>query len=71
MIIHCKQACEFQNKDGELYHCSNGFIGTPPEWVANDEYFKILCASGLITAHIDSKSVDAAAAKEEPKGKKK
>lgn len=71
MIIHVKQACEFHNKDGEVYHASNGFIGTPPEWVADDAYFKLLCDCGKITAHIDSKSVDSAVAKEEASKKKK
>ena len=77
MIIHVKQACEFVNKDGEKYQCPNGFIGVPPEWVAHNEYFCMMCDSGLITAHIDSKSVDAEAAKaeakdeEKPKSKKK
>lgn len=71
MIIHVKQACEFHSKDGEVYCASNGFIGTPPEWVANDEYFKLLCNCGKITAHIDGKSVDVAAAKEEASKKKK
>lgn len=65
MIIHVKQACEFINEDGEKFHCANGFIGCPPEWVANDEYFKLLCNAGKITAHIDSKDVDESAKKEE------
>lgn len=65
MIIHVKQACEFMNKDGEKYSCQNGFIGCPPEWVARDEYFKLMCDAGLITAHVDTKSVDVEAAKDE------
>lgn len=65
MIIHVKQACEFMNKDGEKFHCANGFIGCPPEWVANDEYFKLMCDDGLITAHVDTKGVDVEAAKDE------
>lgn len=72
MIIHVKQACEFRNRDGETYRCPNGFIGCPPEWVADNEYFKALCADGLVTAHIDSKSAEAsAAADESKKGKRK
>lgn len=65
MIIHVKQACEFVNKDGEKFQCPNGFIGVPPEWVAHDDYFKSMCDSGLITAHVDTKSVDESAKKEE------
>ncbi len=71
MIIHVKQACEFKNKDGEIYCCKNGFIGCPPEWLANNDYFKALCSSGLITAHIDGKSAEVEAAKEENNKKKK
>lgn len=77
MIIHVRQACEFSNKDGDIFHCPNGFIGCPPEWVAHNDYFKSMCDSGLITAHVDTKSVDAEAEKveakdeEKPKSKKK
>lgn len=69
MIIHVKQACEFINKDGDKYQCANGFIGCPPEWVASDPYFKLLCDAGKITAHIDAKAVDEAAKKEEEQPK--
>lgn len=65
MIIHVKQACEFVNKDGEKFRCPNGFIGVPPEWVAHNDYFKSMCDSGLITAHVDTKSVDTEAEKSE------
>lgn len=71
MIIYSKQACDFFNKDGEKFHCPNGYIGCPPDWVADDAYFKALCADAKITMHIDSKSVDAEAEKEEARGKKK
>jgi hypothetical protein len=68
MIIHVKQACEFINKDGDKYNCPNGYIGVPPEWVARDPYFQLLTNAGLITAHIDNKSVDAEIKKEEDEG---
>lgn len=71
MIIHVKQACEFVNKDGEKFQCPNGFIGVPPEWVAHNDYFKAMCDSGLITAHVDTKSVDAEAEKSEKSDNKK
>jgi hypothetical protein len=71
MIIHVKQACEFTNKDGEKYNCPNGYIGVPPEWVAHDPYFQLLTSAGLITAHIDNKSVDEDIKKDEDKKKKK
>ena len=71
MIIYVKQACDFFNKDGEKYHCDNGFIGCPPDWVADDAFFRALAADGKITVHVDSKSVDAEAEKEEAKGRKK
>ena len=71
MIIHVKQACEFVDKSGAKFNCPNGFIGCPPEWVAQNEYFQLLCRAGLITSHIDSKSVDAQLAKEEQAEKKK
>lgn len=71
MIIHVKQACEFMNKDGEKFQCPNGFIGVPPEWVAKNDYFKAMCDSGLITAHVDTKSVDAEAEKSEKTDNKK
>lgn len=70
MIIQVKQACEFTSKDGEKFHCFNGFVGLAPEWVQHDDYFKAMCASGLITAHIDTKSVDEAVKAEEPKRKR-
>lgn len=65
MIIHVKQACEFSNDNGEVYHCANGFIGIPPEWVINNRFFKVLTKAGLITAHIDNKSVDEDLAKDD------
>lgn len=71
MIIHVKQACEFMNKDGEKFQCPNGFIGVPPEWVAKNDYFKAMCDSGLITAHVDTKCVDAEAEKSEKADNKK
>ena len=71
MIIHVKQACEFVNKDGEKFQCPNGFIGVPPEWVAHNDYFKLMCDSGLITAHVDTKSVDAEAEKSEKSDNRK
>lgn len=58
MIIHVKQSCEFKSPAGLVYQCRNGFIGTPPEWVEHDSFFKLLCSAGLITAHVDSKAVD-------------
>ena len=65
MIIYSKQAFTLINKDGEKYHVKNGFIGCPPEWVEHDEFFKKLCDAGLVTAHVDNKSVDVAVAKDE------
>ena len=70
MIIQVKQACEFTNKDGEVYRCPNGFIGIPPEWIQHDDYFKAMCADGLILAHVDNQAVKEEP-KEEPKSKKK
>jgi hypothetical protein len=65
MIIYSKQAFTLTNKNGEKYHADNGFIGCPPEWVEHDDFFKALCEAGLVTAHIDNKSVDVAVAKDE------
>lgn len=67
MIIHVKQACEFKSASGDKYRCPNGFIGTPPEWVANNGFFKTLAAAGLITMHVDGKGVDVEVAKEDKK----
>ena len=67
MIIYVKQAFEVTNKDGEKYSAKNGFIGCPPDWVAEDPFFKALCAESKITMHIDNKSVDVEQAKEESK----
>lgn len=71
MIIYVKQACEFQNADGARFHCPNGFIGCPPDWVSDTSLFKAMAHDGMITIHADSKSVDAEAEKDEAKGKKK
>lgn len=71
MIIHVRQACEFTNADGDKFHAQNGFVGLAPEWVAQDEYFKLLCQSGLITAHIDSKSAENEASADEGKRRRK
>lgn len=71
MIIHVKQACEFVSRDGEKFNCSNGFVGIAPEWVSHDDYFNALCHDGLITAHVDSKSVDASLAADEAKKSRK
>lgn len=70
MIIHVKQSCEFFNKDGERFSVKNGDIVVPPEWIASDHYFQLLTNAGLITAHIDNKSVDNQLAKEEKEKKK-
>ena len=70
MIIHVKQSCEFCNKDGEKFSVRNGDIVVPPEWIASDPYFQLLTNSGLITAHIDNRSVDNQLAKEEKEKKK-
>lgn len=71
MIIYVKQACEFHSKDGEKYVCANGFIGCPPEWVAQDEYFKALARDGLITVHVDNKGAEVEAEKAESGRRKK
>lgn len=71
MIIHVKQSCEFCNKDGEKFSVRNGDIVVPPEWIASDPYFQLLTSAGLITAHIDNKSVDEDIKKDEDKKKKK
>lgn len=70
MIIHVKQSCEFSNKYGERFSVRNGDIVVPPEWVASDPYFQLLTNAGLITAHIDNKSVDNQLVKEEKEKKK-
>lgn len=70
MIIHVKQSCEFSNKDGEKFSARNGDIVVPPEWIVSDPYFQLLTNAGLITAHIDNKSVDNQLAKEEKEKKK-
>lgn len=70
MIIHVKQSCEFCNKDGEKFSARNGDIVVPPEWIASDPYFQLLTNAGLITAHIDNKSVDSQLVKEEKEKKK-
>lgn len=71
MIIYVKQACEFVSKDGSRYHCANGFIGCPPEWVANDPYFKALAQDGKITVHMDNKGAEVEAEKTEAGKRKK
>ena len=71
MIIYVKQAFEVTNKDGEKYKAPNGFIGCPPNWVAEDPFFKALCAESKITMHIDNKSVEAEAVKDEQANKSK
>lgn len=65
MIIHVKQSFEIQNKSGERWGARNGDIVVPPEWAAQNDYFRALCDSGKITVHVDSKALDVAVAKEE------
>lgn len=64
MIIHVKQSFELVNKSGEKFVARNGDIVVPPEWVIHEDFFKALCDSGKITAHVDTKSVDLEQAKE-------
>jgi hypothetical protein len=65
MIIHVKQSFEVQNNAGEKWRAKNGDIVVPPDWVAQNEYFRALCDSGKITVHVDSKALDLEVAKEE------
>lgn len=58
MIIHVKQSFEIRNKDGEKFVARNGDIVTPPSWVAENKYFQLLCDSGKITAHVDTRSAE-------------
>ena len=67
MIIHVKQSFEIRNKDGEKFVARNGDIVTPPAWVAENQYFKLLCDSGKITAHVDARAVEFDLAKQEEK----
>jgi hypothetical protein len=69
MIIHVKQSFEVVSPDGEKFHARNGDVLIPPDWVAHNTFFKMLCDSGKITAHIDTKSVDLEQAKEEAEKK--
>lgn len=65
MIIVSKQSFECVNPNsGEKFSCRNMDIVTPPEWVASNPYFRMLCDAGLVTCHISSASVDAKLAEE-------
>jgi hypothetical protein len=67
MLIHVKQAFEVRSKDGEIFRARNMDIVIPPDWVVHHPFFKALCDSGKVTAHIDSKSVELEQAKDEAK----
>jgi hypothetical protein len=74
MIIHVKRACEFTSDSGEKFSCPKDFIGIPPDWIKDNDYFKALCSDGKITFHIDSGEAERNAADEkitEDKKKKK
>lgn len=72
MIIVSKQSFECVNPStGEKFVCRSKDIVTPPDWVANDRYFRALCDDDLITCHMDSKSVDTHLAAEEATTNKK
>lgn len=64
MIIHVKRACEFVSASGEKYYCPRDFIGVPPEWIKDNDYFKALCADGKITFHVDSSEAERSASDE-------
>lgn len=64
MICHVKQSFEVSDK-GQKWSARNGDIVVPPEWVIHNDFFKLLCDSGKITVHIDSKSIELEQAKEE------
>lgn len=64
MLIHVKQSFELKSESGEKFNARNGDIIVPPEWVIHNAYFKALCDSGKVTAHLDSKSVEAEQARE-------
>lgn len=64
MICHVKQSFEVSDK-GQKWSARNGDIVVPPEWVIHNDFFKMLCDSGKITVHIDSKSIELEQAKEE------
>lgn len=69
MICHVKQSFEVKNALGERFSARNGDIVVPPDWVAHNDYFKLLCDAGKVTVHIDSKSLELAQAKEELEAK--
>ena len=71
MLIHVKQSFEVKNSDGTKYSARNGDIVTPPEWVIHNRFFQMLCDSGKITVHLDSKSVEIEQTKEEQRTDKK
>jgi hypothetical protein len=71
MLIHVKQSFEVKNSDGAKYSARNGDIVTPPEWVVHNRFFQMLCDSGKITVHLDSKSVEIEQTKEEQRTDKK
>lgn len=71
MLIHVKQSFEVKNESGAKYSARNGDIVTPPEWVVHNKFFQMLCDSGKITVHLDSKSVEVEQAKEEQRSDKK
>lgn len=59
MLIVSKQSFECTNPStGEKFFCRNMDIVTPPDWVAEDPYFKALCADKKITCHIGNNSAE-------------
>lgn len=64
MIIHVKQSFAVKSPSGEVFKARNNDIIVPPDWVVHNEYFKLLCDSGKVAIHVDSKSLDAEIAKE-------
>lgn len=64
MIIHVKQSFLVKSPSGEVFKARNNDIVVPPDWVAQNEYFRLLCDSGKVSIHVDSKTLDAEVAKE-------
>lgn len=64
MIIHVKQSFLVKSPSGEVFKARNNDIVVPPDWVAQNEYFRLLCDSGKVSIHVDSKALDAEVAKE-------
>lgn len=55
MFIQCRKPVKIKDyANGREMFLPKDYIGSVPTWVEKDNYFKLLCKDGTITAHVST-----------------